>query len=87
MEDEGPIWTHLEDQGSFGDEGVFPRMSKIMDFNETLYSVRQKIGDPGSISIRNMFPLQPVTPKRPESPYGAKQKNMAEHQVFQFFGL
>ena len=34
-----------------------PRMSKIMDFNKTHYSVRQKIGDPGSISIRNMFPL------------------------------
>ena len=35
-------------------------------------SVRQKIGDPGPISIRNMFPLHPVTSKRLESPYGAK---------------
>ena len=23
LEDEGPIWAHLEDQGSFGDEGTF----------------------------------------------------------------
>ena len=52
-----------------------PRMSKIMVFYETHYSVRQKIRDPGSISIRNMFPLHPVTPKRPESPYGAKKQN------------
>ena len=56
----GPIWRP-----------DFPRVSKIMDFNETHYSVRQKIGDPGSISIRNMFPLHSVTSKRPESPYGA----------------
>ena len=49
-------------------------MSEIMDFDKTHYSVRQKIGDPGPISIRSMFPLHPVTSKRPESPYGAKQK-------------
>ena len=64
-----------------------PRMSKIMDFNETHYSVRQKIGDPGSISMQNMFPLHPVTSKRPESPYGANKKKMAENPVFQFFAL
>ena len=64
-----------------------PRMSEIMDFNENHYSVRQKIGDPGSKSIRNIFPLHPVTSKRPESPYGAKNKKLAEHPVFQFFGL
>jgi len=51
-----------------------PRMSEIMDFNENHYSVRQKIGEPGSKSIRNIFPLHPVTSKRPESPYGAKNK-------------
>ena len=64
-----------------------PRMSEIMDFNETLYSVRQNGGSTGSSSIRNMFPLHPVTPKRPESPYGAKYFVFAENPVFQFFGL
>ena len=48
-------------------------MSKIMNCKETHYSVRQKIGDAGSISTQNMFPVHCVTPKRPESPYyGAK---------------
>ena len=28
MEDEGPIWTHLGDQGSFGDEGTFQECQK-----------------------------------------------------------
>ena len=28
LEDEGPIWTHLEDQGSFGDEGTFQECRK-----------------------------------------------------------
>ena len=51
-----------------------PRMSKIMDFNETHYSVRQTGGSTGSSSIRNVFPLHPVTSKRPESPYGATNK-------------
>ena len=63
-----------------------PRMSEIMDFNENHYSVRQKIGEPGSKSIRNVFPLHPVTSKRPESQYGAKKK-FAGNLVFQFFGL
>ena len=35
------------------------------------YSVRQKIGDPGSISTQNMCPLISVVPKPPESAYGA----------------
>ena len=40
LEDEGPIWTHLEDQGSFGDEGTFQecqktRILKIPRFGET----------------------------------------------------
>ena len=64
-----------------------PRMSEIMDFNENHYSVRQKIGVPGSKSIRNAFPLHPVTSKPPESPYGAKYFFLAENPVFQFFGL
>ena len=59
-----------------------PRMSEIMDFNENHYSVRQKIGEPGPTSIRNMFPLHPVTSKPPESPYGAKYIFLAENPVF-----
>ena len=58
-----------------------------MDFNENHYSVRQKIRDPGSKSMRYIFPLHPVTSKRPESPYGAKYFFVAENPVFQFFGL
>ena len=38
------------------------------------YSVRQKIGDPGSISVRNVFPLISVVPKPPQLQYGAKNK-------------
>jgi hypothetical protein len=59
-----------------------PRMSEIVDFNENHNSVRQKIGEPGSKSIRNVFPLHPVTPKRTESPYGAKKKCLAENPFF-----
>ena len=62
-------------------------MSEIMDFNENHNSVRQKIGEPGSKSIRNIFPLHPVTSKRPESPYGATSFFLAENPVFQFFCL
>ena len=78
---QGPIWRpkdHLVD---------FPRMSKIMNFKETHYSVRQKIGDAGSISTQNMFPLSSVVPKPPGSPYGATYFCLAENQVFQFFPL
>ena len=64
-----------------------PRMSEIMDFNENHYSVRQNGGSTGSSSICNVFPLHPVTSKRPESPYGAKYCFLAENPVFQFFGL
>ena len=59
---------------------------KNRDFKETHYSVTQKIGDAGFISTQNINPLRSVTPKLPESPYGAKQKN-TENPVFQFFGL
>ena len=62
-------------------------MSEIMDFNETHYSVRQNGGSTGSSSIRNVFPLHSVTPKRPESPYGATKNKIAENPVFQFLGL
>ena len=86
LEDEGPIWTHLEDQLRiiwwWRD---FPRMSKITDFNETHYSVRQKVGSTGSISMQNVFPLHPVTSKRPESPYPAKYLFLAEVFGFSVF--
>ena len=62
--------------------------SKNVKNHETLlfhYSVRQKIGDPGPISMQNMFPLLPVTPKRPELPYGAKYYFLASFSVFGFF--
>ena len=51
------------------------------------YSVRQKIGDPGSISTQNMFPLTPIVPKPPQLPYGAKYFVLASFSVFQFFPL
>ena len=70
----GSPWASMEN----------PRMSEIMDFNETHYSVRQNGGSTGSSSIRNMFPLHPVTPKRPESPYGPKYFFL---QKIQFFSL
>ena len=57
----GSPWASMEN----------PRMSEIMDFSETHYSVRKNVGSTGSISIRNMFPLHPVTSKRPESQDGA----------------
>ena len=62
-------------------------LSKNVNTHEFHYSVRQEIEDPGSISTQNMFPLHPVTSKRPESPYGAKYLFLAENPVFQFFGL
>ena len=37
------------------------------------YLVRQNIGDPGSIKLRNVFPLISVLPKLPQLPYGVKQ--------------
>ena len=71
----GPMGPHGVPMGSpWGPHAVpmasmeNPRMSEIMDFNETHYSVRRSTG---SSSIRNMFPLHSVTSKRPESPYGA----------------
>ena len=65
----GPIWRpkdHLVMQG-------LTNNVKNLNFKETHYSVRQNVGSTGSISMRNniMFPLHPVTSKRPESPYGS----------------
>ena len=79
----GPMGSHGVPMGSMEN----PRMSEIIDFNENHYSVRQKIGVPGSKSMRNIFPLHPVTSKPPESPYGAKYLFLDENPVFQFFGL
>ena len=82
----GPMGSHGLPRGSMASMEN-PRMSETVDFNENHYSVRQKIGEPGSKSIRNIFPLHPVTSKRPESPYGAKKQIWAENPVFQFFCL
>jgi len=74
MGSHGFPWVPMGPHGfPWGPHGLHetPRMSEIMDFNETHNSVRQNVGSTGSISIRNMFPLHPVTSKRPESPYGA----------------
>ena len=65
-------------------------LSKNVKIHEILLfhnSVRQKIGDPGSISTQNMFPLIPVVPKPPQLPYGAKYYFVASFSVFQFFLL
>jgi hypothetical protein len=68
----------------------FPRKSKSMIFKETPYPVRQKIGDAGSISTQNIFPLHSATPKPPESPYGAicclVWQTTQFFSVFQSFG-
>ena len=80
---QGPIWRSK-------DHLVMKGLSKIVknhEFQRFHYSVRQKIGDPGSISTQNMFPLLPVTPKRPELPYGVKKKKFAENPFFWFFPL
>ena len=72
------LWCPEKIQGSIWrpkDHLVMKGLSKnvkIIDFNETHYSVRQKIGDAGSISTQNMFPLHSVVSKRPEPPYGTK---------------
>ena len=80
---QGPIWRSK-------DHLVMKALSKNVKNHEILlfhYSVRQKIGDPGSISTQNMFPLLPVTPKRPELQYETKYFVFAENPVFQFFTL
>ena len=62
-----------------------PRISEIVDFNENHYSVRRKIGDPGSKSIRNVFPVIPVMPKRPESNYGPLSDHFCRKSSFSSF--
>jgi len=65
--------THLESMDHLVMKD-FPKMLKIMNFKETHYLARQKIGDAGSISTQNIFPLSSVVSKTPESPYGANKK-------------
>ena len=65
---QGPIWRskdHLVMKG-------LSKNVKNHDFKETHYSVRQKIGEAGSISTQNIFPISYVVSKRPESPYVVK---------------
>ena len=60
-------------------------MWEIVDFNENHYSTRQKIGEPGSKSIRNIFPVHSVPSKRPESPHGAKDFFFGRNSSFSVF--
>ena len=49
--------------------------------------MRQTIGDPGSISTQNMFPLISVVPKAPESPHGAKCSFLQNIRFFSFLSF
>ena len=49
-------------------------LPEIMNYKRFDYSVRQNIADPGSISMRNVFPLIPVLPKPPQLPDGTKKQ-------------
>ena len=88
----GSPWVPWSDMGSpWGPMGApmasmeNPRISEIVDFNENHYSVRQKIGDPGSKSIRNIIPVHPVTSKPPESPYGPLSDHFCRKSSFSVF--
>ena len=83
----GPMGSHGVPMGSPMASMENPRISEIVDFNENHYSVRQKIGEPGSKSIRNMFPLHSVTSKRPESPYRAPKNKFFSFSVFRPTGV
>ena len=80
-----PMGSHGVPWGPMGSPWLPWKIQECRNSYENHYSVRQKIGEPGSKSIRNMFPLHPVTSKPPESPYGAKKN--AGNPLFQFFGL
>ena len=41
------------------------------------YSVRQKIGDPGPIKLRTIFPHTPILSKPPQLPYGANKSSFS----------
>ncbi len=49
------------------------------------YLVRQNIGDPGSIKLRNVFPLISVLPKPPQLPYGVKKTTFSCPHTFSKF--
>ena len=86
-----PMGSHGVPWGPMGSHGApmasmeNPRISEIVDFNENHYSVRQKIGEPGSKSIRNIIPVHSVTSKRPESPYGPLLDNFCRKSSFSVF--
>ena len=92
----GPMGPHGVPMGShgvpMGSHGVpmasmeNPRMLEIMDFNENHYSVRQKIGEPGSKSIRNFF-RSILSRQNPLNRHMEQNIFFAENPVFQFFGL
>jgi len=78
---QGPIWRSK-------DNLVMKGLSKNVKNHEILLfhnSVRQKIGDPGSISTQNMNPLHSVVSKLPESPYGAKYVFFCRKSSFSVF--
>ena len=77
---QGPIWMSK-------DNLMMKGLSKNVKNHEILLfhnSVRQKIGDPGSISTQNMFPLTPVVPKPFQLQYKAKY---VFWPVFRFFSF
>ena len=49
---------------------VYQKNMKMKRFDN---SVRQNIGDPGSIKMRNVFPLNSVLSKLSQLPYGVKK--------------
>ena len=48
-------------------------LPEIMKMKRFGYLVRQNIGDPGSIKLRNVFSLISVMPKLLQLPYGIKK--------------
>ena len=78
---QGPIWRskdHLVIKG-------LSNNVKNHEFKRFHYSVRQKIGDAGSVSTQNMFPLRSVVSKPPESPYGANPIFVGQKSSFSAF--
>ena len=59
-------------------------MSEIVDFNENHYSVGQKIGDPGSKSIRTIFRSILSRQNALNRHMEQKEKKMAGNPVFSF---
>ena len=87
LEDEGPIWTHLEDQGSFGDEGTFQECRKSSIFKKPIIRWDRKLEARGPfrcrICFRSILSRQNGLNRHMEQ----TRKGLAENPVFQFFGL